>query len=131
MKIAFSLILFSCFSLTFAQVKIGDNINTIDGSSLLELESATKALVLTRLSSAEMAAITPLNGALVYNTDVNCIYYYNGITWINLCDTSNTGGMLTNNLDGTYTFNDSNGVQTTFRADDDITGVTFDGTNSR
>ena len=129
MKSAFSIILFSCFSLAFAQVKVGDNINTIDGSSLLELESTTKALVLTRLSTAEMTAITPLNGALVYNTDINCVHYYNGSTWINLCDTTNTGGMLADNLDGTYTFTDSNGVQITFRADDDISGLTFDGTN--
>ena len=121
------LLIYTC--LCFGQVKIGDDINTIDASSLLELESSTKALVLTRVSNAEMNTITPLNGALVYNTDTNCVFYYNGSTWINLCDTTNTGGMLTDNLDGTYTFASSNGIQTTFREDDDITGVSFDGTD--
>ncbi len=129
MKKLVLILFFLSFGISMAQVKIGNDINSIDGSSLLELESSNKALVLTRLSNAEMSSITPLNGALIYNTDTNCIYYFNGNNWINLCDTSNTGGMLADNLDGTLTFTDSNGVQTTFRTDDDITGVSFDGTD--
>ena len=70
----------------WAQVKIGDRSETIDPTSLLELESADKVLVITRLSTAQMQAITPLNGALVYNTDESCLFYYNGQIWINLCD---------------------------------------------
>ena len=59
---------------------------SIDPASLLELESADKVLVITRLSTTQMQAITPLNGALVYNTDESCLFYYNGQIWINLCD---------------------------------------------
>ncbi|MGB5274519.1 MAG: hypothetical protein WBN39_10735, partial [Flavobacteriaceae bacterium] len=44
-----------------AQVKIGDDLNFIDPSSLLELESSTKVMVLTRLTNSEMESITPLN----------------------------------------------------------------------
>ncbi len=68
------------------QVKVGDNINTIDGSSILELESRNKALVITRLTDAEMNDIAPLNGALVYNTDLKCIFVFEGATWKSLCN---------------------------------------------
>ena len=36
--------------LGMAQVKIGDNLQTIDGASLLELESTSRTLVLTRVT---------------------------------------------------------------------------------
>ncbi|MDC6387012.1 hypothetical protein D2V93_07180 [Flagellimonas taeanensis] len=68
-----------------AQVKIGDNLQTIDGSSLLELESTSKTLVLTRVNLSQMNTISPLNGAMVYNTDANCVFVFDGLTWKNLC----------------------------------------------
>ncbi|PWK19401.1 hypothetical protein LX92_04254, partial [Maribacter polysiphoniae] len=68
------------------QIKIGDNPQTIDPSSVLELESGSRVLVVTRVSTAEMNAITPLPGAVVYNTDLQCIHYYNGTEWINVCE---------------------------------------------
>ena len=76
------------FQAVFAQIKIGDNPQTLDPGSVLELESSNRALVITRLSSAEMNALTPLAGALVYNLDEECIHYYNGTEWINLCSAS-------------------------------------------
>ncbi|WP_108425278.1 hypothetical protein [Flagellimonas amoyensis] len=69
-----------------AQVKIGDNLQTIDVASLLELESTSKTLVLTRVTQTQMNAITPLHGALVYNTDVNCVFVFDGVIWENLCN---------------------------------------------
>ncbi|TKD59244.1 hypothetical protein [Flavobacterium sp. ASW18X] len=101
---------------SFAQVKIGEDITTIDASSLLELESTTKALVLTRVSNQQMNAIFPLNGALVYNTDTQCVHYFNGTAWDNLCDGTSNGpaAALTDNLDGTFTFTNASGVETTF-----------------
>ncbi|MRX65184.1 bZIP transcription factor [Maribacter luteus] len=68
------------------QIKIGDNPQTIDPSSVLELESGSRVLVVTRVSTAEMNAITPLPGAVVYNTDLQCVHYYNGTEWINICE---------------------------------------------
>ncbi len=72
----------------FAQIKIGDNPQTLDPGSVLELESSSRALVITRLSTAEMNALSPLLGAMVYNLDEECIHYYNGSDWINLCSAS-------------------------------------------
>ncbi|TVZ15216.1 hypothetical protein [Maribacter sp. MAR_2009_72] len=68
------------------QIKIGDNPQNIDPASILELESSSKVLVITRVTTAEMDAILPQRGGIVYNTDAECIYYYDGVAWINLCD---------------------------------------------
>ncbi|QXP51778.1 hypothetical protein [Cellulophaga sp. HaHa_2_1] len=69
-----------------AQVKIGNNPQTINPSSLLELESIDKAFVVSRVTNAQMNAITPLEGAMVYNTEEQCIHYYDGLQWINICE---------------------------------------------
>ncbi|WP_437372843.1 hypothetical protein [Maribacter litoralis] len=70
----------------FGQIKIGDNPQNIDASSVLELESTSKVLVITRVTTAEMEAISPQRGGMVYNTDTECINYYDGTQWVNLCD---------------------------------------------
>ncbi|MGX1930746.1 beta strand repeat-containing protein [Flagellimonas sp. 2504JD4-2] len=68
------------------QIKIGDNPQTLDPSSVLELESTSRVLVITRVTDAQMNTITPLRGALVYNIDQQCVHYYNGTDWINICE---------------------------------------------
>ena len=68
------------------QVKIGDNPQNLNAASILELESSSRVLVITRVSDAEMNSISPLRGALVYNTDHDCIHYYDGSQWINICE---------------------------------------------
>lgn len=70
----------------FGQVKIGDNPQNIDASSVLELESDNKVLVITRVNNLTMESIIPLRGAILYNTDTQCLHYFNGTEWINLCD---------------------------------------------
>ncbi|MFD2099484.1 beta strand repeat-containing protein [Flagellimonas iocasae] len=69
-----------------AQVKIGDSPQNIDPASVLELESSNRVLVITRVTDSQMNAINPLPGALVYNTDAECIHYFNGTEWINICE---------------------------------------------
>ncbi|MCO5724823.1 hypothetical protein [Robiginitalea marina] len=73
-------------SLATAQVKIGDNPQNIGPASLLELESTDRVLVITRVTTAQMDAITPSRGGLVYNTEEDCLFYHNGQRWINLCE---------------------------------------------
>src|SRR5690606_15535355 len=68
------------------QVKIGDNPQTLHPASILELESNSRVLVITRVNDAQMSAINPLKGAVVYNTDHDCIHYYDGTNWINICE---------------------------------------------
>ncbi|WP_425628750.1 beta strand repeat-containing protein [Cellulophaga lytica] len=113
------LLLISFFALaqySFGQVKIGNDINTIHSSSILELESTDKVLILTRVTNAQMAAITPLTGAMVYNTDENCMFQYNGILWQSLCDTSSfneTNTVIFDNNDGTFSYTNENNVTVT------------------
>lgn len=71
----------------YAQVKIGDNPSAIHSNSILELESIDKALVISRMSDLQMNAIIPLRGALIFNTDQNCVFIYDGTSWRSLCNT--------------------------------------------
>ncbi|WP_394975042.1 beta strand repeat-containing protein [uncultured Croceitalea sp.] len=88
MKKYFLSVILGMFAISFlqSQIKIGNNPQNIDASSVLELESNSRVLVITRISDAQMNSITPLQGALVYNTDESCVFYYDGTTWINLCE---------------------------------------------
>ncbi len=108
-KLFFGLFVFALTS-GIAQVKIGDNPNSIDAASIVELESTDKAFVLTRVSDIQMQGITPLRGALVYNTDTQCVHYYDGANWSNLCEGGTSGFTLINNGNGTYTLSDGKGM---------------------
>jgi hypothetical protein len=72
-----------------AQIKIGNNPHEISQASVLELESEDKVLVITRVNNRQMEEITPLNGAMVFNTDTGCIHFYEGVSWQNLCNRVN------------------------------------------
>ena len=102
-----------------AQVKVGENPETIDASSLLELESSDRVLVVTRLTNEEMLALTPLVGAIVFNTDEGCIFNFNGTLWNSLCDGAGTGSetgetvtSMVLNENGTYTYTNEVGQET-------------------
>ena len=88
MKRALLLLVFGIFisGPIIGQIKIGDNPQNIDATSVLELESNSRVLVITRINTAQMNAIVPSAGAIVYNTDLQCIHYYDGAQWINVCE---------------------------------------------
>lgn len=77
----FGLFLFNLSA--FAQVKIGDNPTTISTSSLLELESSNKALIITRVATTGVIA-SPVNGMLVYDISSNSVKIYQNDAWIEL-----------------------------------------------
>jgi len=79
------LTIFGIFTVS-GQIKIGDNPQNIDPSSVLELESTSRVLVITRVNTVQMEAITPQRGGVVYNTDTECLHYFDGVQWVNLCD---------------------------------------------
>jgi hypothetical protein len=90
--LAISLILGIHFALT-AQVKIGDNPNTINSSSLLELESTTKGVLVPRMTETQRTTIaSPPTGLMLFQTDATSgFYFYNGAKWeIFLSDTLKT-----------------------------------------
>ncbi|MRI00490.1 hypothetical protein GH721_08065, partial [Kriegella sp. EG-1] len=110
-KISLILIFFAS-ALGYSQVKVGENPNTIHQSSIIELESDSKVLVLTRVSDSEMYAIRPLAGGMVYNTEQGCIFQYNGTTWSSLCTSGSTLNETTtviiDNNDGTFSYTNEN-----------------------
>ncbi|SDN14050.1 hypothetical protein SAMN04488514_1311, partial [Kriegella aquimaris] len=127
------LVLFLGVNFLSAQVKIGANPDTIDPASMIELESTTKALVLSRMSNSQMQTVSPLRGALVYNTDTQCIHYYDGTQWNNLCTQSSSKGAVsfTDLGNGRFVLNDGNGGNISFYGAKETTSTlvdNFDGT---
>ncbi len=72
-----------------AQVKIGNNPNTIDANSLLELESTNKGFLPPRVALNSISSVSPLTGTvpagmLVFSsggTLADGFYYWNGTEW--------------------------------------------------
>jgi len=72
-----------------AQVKIGNNPNTIDANSLLELESTNKGFLAPRVTLTSITSVSPLTGTvpagmLVYNSAGSLsygYYYWDGAEW--------------------------------------------------
>jgi hypothetical protein len=72
-----------------AQVKIGNNPNTIDANSLLELESTNKGFLPPRIALNSISSVSPLTGTvpagmLVFSsggTLADGFYYWNGTEW--------------------------------------------------
>ena len=76
-----------------AQVKIGNNVTTLDANSLLELESTTKGVLFPRVALTSTTSFAPLAahvvGMVVYNTattgDVTTGMYANdGAKWVKM-----------------------------------------------
>ena len=65
MKLLIALVSFSVCNLLSGQIKIGDNPQNIDASSVLELESSNRVLVITRINTSQMNSIVPSRGAIV------------------------------------------------------------------
>lgn len=82
-------ILMLLFNVSFAQVKIGNNPNTIDPNSILELESTSKGFLPPRVALNSTTNVAPLTGTvpsgmLVYSTGGTLpdgYYYWNGTVW--------------------------------------------------
>lgn len=109
----FTFFLIGIIQINEAQVKIGDNPSIIDLNSILELESNSKALILTRLTDTEMNSLSPLEGAVVFNINQNCIFAYDGAQWKNLCNEPNitvSASAPTSNQIGDFWFNSTNNI---------------------
>lgn len=73
-----------------AQVKIGDNLTTVNANSILELESTTKALLLPRLTQTQIDAMQNVPaGMLVYNSTANVLNIRTSSGWTTLALAAN------------------------------------------
>lgn len=72
-----------CVYLLHAQsVAINTDGSTADNSSLLDIKSTAKGVLVPRMTSAQMnAIINPANGLLIYNTTTNSFWYKKNLVW--------------------------------------------------
>lgn len=54
---------------------------TLRGNAFLVIESQNKGFVITRLTTAQINALAPVEGMLVYDTTLNCLKLFNGTSW--------------------------------------------------
>lgn len=85
-------LLIACSHQLIGQVKIGDNPNTINVNSLLELESTDKGFLPPRIALNNLTSYSPLTssvaeGTMVYSdggTLTDGYYFWNGTRWVAL-----------------------------------------------
>ncbi len=109
------LVIFAIDTLTAQNsVSINNTGALADNSAMLDISSTTKGLLIPRMTATQRDAInSPANGLLVYVTDDNSFWYYNGTQWTSI---GGSGGGAT---------------ITAFSWDDvtDLLRITEDGTN--
>jgi C1q domain len=78
-----SLLVLFCLSDTYAQIGVKANGTAPISSAQLEVQSTTKAFYPPRMTTAQKNAIAGATaGAVVYDTDLSALNYYNGSAWV-------------------------------------------------
>lgn len=72
-------------------LKVGTTPGSISPSAVFEAAATTKGMLIPRLTTVQMNAISaPSLGLMVFNTDLNCLhFYFSG--WKSQCDPANLG----------------------------------------
>jgi hypothetical protein len=86
----FSIIMFLlasvlCFlpTIIFAQQNVGIGTTTPNNSAILDLTATNKGLLVPRMTTAQrIAIVTPATGLLVYDTNFNQFWYFDGTMWV-------------------------------------------------
>lgn len=66
----------------FGQVAVNTDGSDPDGSSMLDIKSTNKGMLIPRMTESEILAIpNPVNGLLVFNTNNNKFYFYEVNKW--------------------------------------------------
>ncbi len=71
-----------------AQNNVGIGTTTPDASSIVDMQSTSKGMLVPRMTTAQrLAIVSPANSLLVYDTNFDCYYYYVTATtaWVSLC----------------------------------------------
>jgi len=101
MRIFYLLLITMLTSDLFAQVGIGTT--APDPSAMLDIVAKDKGLLIPRLTTVQRttAIISPATGLLVYDTDTNSFWYYNGAAWVNLAGVGAVNAWLLTGNSGT------------------------------
>jgi hypothetical protein len=90
------LVLLAFIGLSQMNAQVGIGTTTPDASSELDLSATDKGFLPPRLTTAQRDAIaSPAEGLVIYNTDNNCLEFYNASLWVSACDGSFQPGPLT------------------------------------
>jgi hypothetical protein len=88
MKVVFNIafiLLFSSYSYSQNILITDDDAYSANSSAMLDVKSISKGLLIPRLTTAQRTVISsPATGLLVFDTNLNSFYYYNGSSWTNL-----------------------------------------------
>lgn len=107
---------------------IPTQVNGINASALIELQSTTQAFLLPRMTTAQIAAITtPVNGMIAFNSSVGSVDLYTGGGWDHLMFSANAFTWPTVNPASSASFLVSSGGVVTY---DTQTLLTTSGTLS-
>jgi uncharacterized protein (TIGR02145 family) len=88
MKKLFTILLFLNFVILYAQ-NMGINTTTPHQTAMLDVVSNNKGFLPPRMSAAARDSIvSPANGLIIYCTTSNCLNFFNGTSWMELCGTS-------------------------------------------
>ena len=62
-----------------------DNGYSAESTAMLDVKSTSKGLLVPRMDSSQRVGIvSPATGLLVYDTDDNAFFYFDGSGWLNL-----------------------------------------------
>ncbi len=76
---------------TIAQVSINTDGTPPDGSAMLDIKSTNSGLLLPRMNTTQISAISnPAAGLMVFNTDSSDFYGFDGSKWISLITATDT-----------------------------------------
>ena len=76
-----------CSTVSFAQTSnVGIGTTTPDASSILDLKSNSKVLLVPRLTTNQrLAILKPAEGVVGYESAVGCFFYFKNNQWASLC----------------------------------------------
>ncbi|HET6721719.1 MAG TPA: hypothetical protein VFH07_03170, partial [Chitinophagaceae bacterium] len=90
------IIIFYVNSINAQNVAVNTDGSAAHSSALLDIKSTNKGMLVPRMTTAQRTVIaSPAAGLLVYDTDANSFWFYNGTAWTNLTG-SGGGGSGTN-----------------------------------
>ncbi len=94
------LLFLKCLTSYPQSVSINNDGSSPDASSMLDIKSTTKGMLIPRMTTAQRTAIaSPAKGLLVFDTGNNSFWFYNGTVWNNLSAGSGSSSWTANGAD--------------------------------
>ncbi|AEW00553.1 hypothetical protein A4D02_24795 [Niastella koreensis] len=100
----FALCLLFMYTATAQGVAVNTDGSVPDATALLDVKSSTKGLLIPRMTSIQRTGIaTPATGLIVFDTDTNNFWYFNGTAWMKLETAGNNWSVTGNSATNTAT----------------------------